>query len=199
MSDAILKSKAEIRSRVLKTIQSLTPAQRHEASVHACNRLMNLDVFTNASIIMLYMPLEFEVDVTSIAVKCFRQGKTVCVPRVDWDRKEMEAVEVTSLDDRIMDCDKHGVRSPKECSPMLPTMIDLVIVPGRAFDPQGNRLGRGGGYYDRFLNRLKRSATTIGLVFDQQIVDAVPVQPHDLAVDIVVTDRRVTMARATKT
>ena len=73
----------------------------------------------------------------------------------------------------------------------MPTLIDLVVVPGLAFDSGGNRLGRGGGFYDRFLARLRRSAVTIGLAFDLQIIDRVPADDRDFAVGTIVTDRRV--------
>ena len=73
------------------------------------------------------------------------------------------------------------------------------MVPGLAFDAHGHRLGRGGGYYDRFLGRLRRTAATVGLGFDVQITDEVPVNDGDVSVDIVVTDRRVTHARGSRT
>ena len=196
MADPADQSKANIRSRMRAALKAMTPEQRHGASVAACARLIKLEAFQQAAVIMLYMPLANEIDVTHAAMRCFRLGKTVCVPKVDWDRCEMHAVEITSLDDRVLDCDEHGLRSPRVCSPVVPSVIDVVVVPALAYDPRGNRLGRGGGYYDRFLSKVRANVTTVGLVFDQQIVDQVPVKPHDMAVDIVVTDRRVTCANA---
>lgn len=198
MNETFLKAKAEIRARTRAALHTMSPEQHHAASVSACARLTSLEAFQHAGVVMLYMPLAGEVDVTPVAVRCFRDGKTVCVPKVDWSRRDMDAVEVTSLDDDVLDCDEHGVRAPRDCRPILPSIIELVVVPGLAFDPQGNRLGRGGGYYDRFLCRLRPGTTTVGLVFDQQIVDSVPRAKHDRAVDIIVTDRRVTMAKATR-
>jgi 5-formyltetrahydrofolate cyclo-ligase len=168
--------------------------RRHDASAAACTHLTGLDAFHHASVVMLYMPLAKEVDLTTAALSCFRMGKTVCVPRINWKRQDMEPVEVSSFDDEIMDIDEHGLRTPASGAPLPPAMIDLVVVPGLAFDPHGHRLGRGGGCYDRFLGRLRRSATTVGLVFDVQIIDAVPADERDMSVDIVVTDRRVTHA-----
>ncbi len=103
----------------------------------------------------------------------------------------MVPVEISSFDDEVMEIDDHGLRTPRDGRPLVPRLIDLVIVPGLAFDTAGNRLGRGGGYYDRFLRRLRRSATTVGLAFDAQIVDAVPADDRDFGMDIIVTDRRV--------
>ncbi|MCI0364735.1 MAG: 5-formyltetrahydrofolate cyclo-ligase [Phycisphaerales bacterium] len=199
MNDEPNKAKAEIRARMRALLTAMDEKQRHAASSSACSKLASLEAFDHAGVVMLYMPMANEIDVTPAAVKCFRLGKTVCVPRVDWHRGEMDPVEVTSLDDHVLDCDEHGVRVPKICRPILPKLIELVVVPGLAYDAQGNRLGRGGGYYDRFLGRLRPSATTVGLIFDQQIVPKVPTKKHDVAVDIVVTDRRVTMAKSERT
>src|SRR5688572_16491016 len=132
MTDPAAKKKTEIRSRMRAALGSMTPEARQNASFSACARLQGLEPFEHASVVMLYMPLETEVDVTHIAVRCFRLGKTLCVPKVDWDREEMNPVEVTSLDDRVLDCDEHGVRSPKDCRPIMPSMIDLVVVPALA-------------------------------------------------------------------
>jgi 5-formyltetrahydrofolate cyclo-ligase len=198
MSDSVNQSKTEMRKRLRSALAAMTDEQRHDASVNVCNRVMALEAFDHAATVMVYMPIANEVDVTPIALRCFRTGKSLCVPKVDWIRREIAPVEVTSLDDRVMDCDEHGVRVPKQGKPVHPGIIDLVIVPGLGFDPQGNRLGRSAGYYDRFLSRLKPSTTTVGVAFDQQIVDKVPTQSHDVAVHVVVTDRRVSLAKAAR-
>ena len=193
------QQKAEIRRQVLAKLAAMGDEQRHEGSVAACSRLMTLEVFQHASVVMLYMPLASEVDLTPVAIRCFQTGKTVCVPLVDWKRRDMEPVEVTSFDDHVMEVDEHGLRMPRGGAPIPPDLLDLVVVPGLAFDAHGHRLGRGGGYYDRFLGRLRRTAATVGLGFDVQITDEVPVNDGDVSVDIVVTDRRVTHARGSRT
>src|SRR5262245_52754894 len=195
MTDAINKDKSEIRARMRAALAAMSDAERQSASAAACTKLTTLEQFDRAGIVMLYLPLPKEVDVTTAVLRCFRQGQTVCVPRVDWTRREMESVEITSLDDRILDTDEHGVRTPKTGNVIQPGVIDLVVVPGLAFDPHGHRLGRGQGYYDRFLARLRPTATSVGLAFDVQIVDLVPNNERDRRVDMVVTDRRVTVAR----
>ncbi len=195
MSKRDNQQKADLRRQVQAKLTAMSEEQRHDGSVAACSRLTGLEVFQHASVVMLYMPLTSEVDLTGVAIRCFGTGKTVCVPRVDWKRRDMEPVEVTSFDDHVMEVDEHGVRSPRGGAPIPPTLLDLVVVPGLAFSADGHRLGRGAGYYDRFLSRLRRAATTIGLAFDVQIADEVPVEAGDVPVDIVVTDRRVTHAR----
>ena len=154
--------------------------------------------FESASVVMLYMPMSTEVDTTSAAIRCFQTGKIVCVPKVIWDRQDMHAVEVHSIDDRYMEIDEHGIRTPRGGRLAVPQSIDLVVVPGLAFDACGNRLGRGSGFYDRFLSRLRRSAAAAGLAFDAQIIDKVPVDERDVRVNRVVTDRRVTVSRGSR-
>ncbi|MCH7847442.1 MAG: 5-formyltetrahydrofolate cyclo-ligase [Planctomycetes bacterium] len=199
MNEQNSQQKAEIRRAVLAKLAAMGDEQRHEGSVAACSRLTALEVFQHASVVMLYMPLASEVDLTPVAIRCFQTGKTVCVPLVDWKRRDMEPVEVTSFDDHVMEVDEHGLRMPRGGAPIPPDLLDLVVVPGLAFDAHGHRLGRGGGYYDRFLGRLRRTAATVGLGFDVQITDEVPVNDGDVSVDIVVTDRRVTHARGSRT
>ncbi len=195
MANAHLPSKADLRARIRRLLKALPAQEQQSASAAACANVLSLDAVKHGSVIMLYMPLANEVDLTPAAVRCFQMGKTVCVPSVDWTRKDMSAVEVSSFDDDIMDIDEHGLRSPRESRPVLSRQIDVIIVPGLAFDPRGNRLGRGGGYYDRFLPRLRQNAVSVGLAFDQQIVDAIPVDDRDVSVDLVVTDRRIATIR----
>ena len=188
-------AKRECRVQMKATLAAMTPDERRRASSAACSRLVNLDVFRHASVVMLYMPLASEVDTAPVAIRCFQALKTVCVPRVDWKRKVMHAIEVTSFDDHFMEIDEHGLRTPRDGQPIPPSAVDLVIVPGLAFDTTGNRLGRGGGYYDRFLSRLRRAAVSVGFAFDAQITEGLPVNELDVSVDLVVTDRRVTRSR----
>lgn len=194
MSD-ISDDKTAQRQEMRAKLSEVSDQQRHEASAEACSRLTALEEFRQAATIMLYMPLALEIDVTAIALRCFQLGKTVCVPKVDWERCDMIAVEVNEFDDRFMDMDEHGIRTPRFGQPVLPSLINLIVAPGLAFDANGRRLGRGGGYYDRFLTRLHARAVRIGIGFDFQIIDSVPIESQDITLDIVVTDRRVTHAR----
>jgi 5-formyltetrahydrofolate cyclo-ligase len=197
-ADKIAPAKTALRKRMRKLLLELNEADRHDASHDACSRVLNLEPFLHADVVMMYMPLQNEVDVTPVAVRAFQMGKTVCVPRVDWNRKDMHAVEVNSFDDHVMETNEHGIRSPRDGRLVVPSTIDLIIVPGLAFDTSGHRLGRGGGYYDRFLARLRPNAPVIGLAFDLQVVESVPVDAGDRPVDLVVTNRRVTHTRASR-
>lgn len=199
MSDPERSRKSDLRAQMRARLRAMTDADRHDASAAACGRLTALEPFLNAGVVMLYMPLPLEVDLTPAAITCFRMGKVVCVPRVDWKRRDMAPIEVASFDDHSMDLDEHGIRTPRGGAPVPPTLIDVVVVPGLAFDDRGYRLGRGGGFYDRLLAKLRKSATTVGLAFECQIVDAVPIDDRDMAVDMIVTERRATRSDGSRT
>lgn len=186
----ITDRKNAIRTDMRARLATLTVNQRAEWSTAACARLIRSDAFQHASSVMLYMPMRSEIDVISVALEAFRLGKSVCVPRVEPGRKTMNAVETTSFDDESMDSDALGVRAPKGGQEIPPDVIDMIVVPGVAFDMRGFRLGRGGGFYDRYLARLPRSTATIGVCFDFQFVESIPTEPTDIAVLAVVSDRR---------
>jgi 5-formyltetrahydrofolate cyclo-ligase len=180
--------KTALRSSVQLVLAAMTSPMRHGASHAACQRLMGLDQFRHASTVMLYMPMSTEVDLSPVALRCFQIGKTVCVPKVVGH--EIIPIEVTNFDVADMDLDGCGVRTPRCGQPVPPNLFDLVVVPGLAFDPMCRRLGRGGGYYDRFLPRLRKNTAAVGIAYDVQIVEEVPALPHDVTMDIVVTERR---------
>src|SRR5262245_13024808 len=98
-------------------------------------------------------------------------GEPITAPFIEWCRAQGKTVHL-----------------PEDEPPPDPTVIDVVIVPGTAFTPAGDRLGQGGGWYDGFLARVRPDCLTIGVAFSPQIVDELPVEPHDVRLDHVVTD-----------
>jgi 5-formyltetrahydrofolate cyclo-ligase len=156
----------------------------------ACQAVVGLEEFKAARVIMLYVPLSGELDTTVLALAARRAGMRVLVPRVFWERHSMIGVPTDWPQEELVR-DDHGLRQPKGGRAWPLDDIDLIITPGLAFDRSGNRLGRGGGYYDRFLSQDGVRAATCGLVFAEQVVEALPVSENDRRVDMVVTDREV--------
>ncbi len=181
--------KSNLRASIKIVLGAMTAKERHDASLAACQKLMGLDLFVHAGAVMLYMPLTSEVDVSSIALRALQAGKTVCVPHVVGTH--LRPVEITRFDVADMDLDDHGVRTPRDGAPVSPEILDLIVVPGLAFDSAGHRLGRGGGIYDRFLSRVARRTAVIAIAYDAQVVEHVPSSRHDVPVQFVVTDRRI--------
>ena len=117
-------------------------------------------------------------------------GKTIGLPRVVEDERKIVPIAVASLE-ADLETGPYGIKQPRmeQANTLGEDCLDMVIVPGIAFDKQKNRLGRGGGYYDRFLRSLPSRVATVGLAFDFQIVDDFPFQEeHDISVSCVLTN-----------
>jgi len=186
-SNSTNSAKSSLRTEVRARLRGMDSHVRAEASRHACDRLAADSRFVGASSVMLYMPLRSELDVTPLAQVALRQGKRVSVPRTDTAHGTLTPVGIASIDSASMPEDAMGVRTPASGPEVAPESLDLVVVPGVAFDRTGHRLGRGAGYYDRFLSRLSARTATAGICFDEQLIDAVPHGDHDRTVDCVFT------------
>jgi len=185
----VAQTKKSARAEVIGRLKDLSAFERRSMSLAACRRVEELDAFSSAAVVMLYMPLPTELDVTSLALRCLQLGKSICVPRMEWDTKRMVAIRMERFDDQGMRL-AHGVREPVEGAPVPAEDIDLILCPGLAFDGYGRRLGRGGGVYDRFLVQPHLRAAVVGIGFDVQVLDEVPVWEHDVPLHAVVTDLR---------
>jgi 5-formyltetrahydrofolate cyclo-ligase len=181
-------SKSAIRKLLRARIQALSPEARHRKSQEACGLLIHSPEFAQARIVMLYLAMPLEVDTAPVALRCWQDNKTVVVPKVSWDQRRMLPVEITSLTNGLTST-RHGLLEPIAGNPIPINLIDLAIVPGIGFSPQGYRIGRGMGFYDRFLAQGEFMGTSCGLAFDEQVVDDIPVLDHDVALSMLVTDR----------
>lgn len=193
-------AKAALRAAMRERLGAVPPDDIQRLSAAVCRRIAASGFYAAAETVLMYLPIAQEVDLTPLALRCFQDGKTVCVPRMDWASRHMRAVEIRSLEDEFeqRNC---GVREPVSGRAIPVDEIDLVLAPGLAFDTAGRRLGRGGGFYDRFLAQptLRSAGTKIcGVAFDSQIVDRVPVEPHDAPLGVIVTDRRLICAPCRK-
>jgi 5-formyltetrahydrofolate cyclo-ligase len=147
-----------------------------------------LAVFVRAKTLGCYVSVKGEVDTRTVIQTALSRGKLTCVPLTSRNRA-LQHVQIESLDD--LSPSGFGLLEPLNLSgsEVLSSALDLIIVPGIAFDPRGNRIGFGAGFYDRYLE--KTPATKIGLAYDFQILEKVPLEPHDIALDIIVTPTRV--------
>ncbi len=186
----VRERKKSLRAEWRDHLRQLDEAQIKSRSRAAAERLCGLEAFDRAGAVMIFLPLRHEVDATPIAVRAWQQGKTVAVPLVGYEQRHMIAVEIHSLSEP-MDVDAYGLRTPASRNPVPVEQIGLVVVPGLAFDDRGSRLGRGGGFYDRFLSQPGFAGTTCGFAFDEQVIQTVPTTDTDVRLDMLVTDRRV--------
>lgn len=188
MSD--MTNKPALRRQLRERLDAIPESARHAKSSAACSFLAASPEFASAGVVMLYLSTPQEVDTASLALRCWQSGKAVVVPKVAWDQRRMLPVEITSLQSDGMTTTGFGIREPLDNGKPIPlNMIDLVVVPGLGFTDKGFRIGRGMGFYDRFLAQPEFNGLSCGLAFDEQVVPALPVLDHDVPLSMLVTDR----------
>jgi 5-formyltetrahydrofolate cyclo-ligase len=187
LADAAAKS--ALRERILAARRALPAEDRARHSHAIAARLAALDAFARARVVALYAATGAEVDTAPLAALALAAGKRVAYPRIAPGTRAL-AFAACSPADLVP-----GVLGTRAPPPALASArvdeLDLVVVPGVAFDAEGRRLGRGGGYYDATLALLPRAAARLGVAFEIQVVRAVPEEPHDVRLDGVVTEARV--------
>ncbi|MFQ5489982.1 MAG: 5-formyltetrahydrofolate cyclo-ligase [Phycisphaerae bacterium] len=182
--------KKHLRQRLRKVLGEIPDEHSRLQSARACQLLVAQREYKNAEIIMVFLSLPGEIDTTAICLKAWQDRKRVLAPRVSWEQRRMIPVEIRSLTHDLTITDL-GLREPAAGTPFLPSLIDLVVVPGLGFDEYGNRLGRGRGFYDRFLATPDFKGVACGLAFESQFMDELPTGPLDRGVDMLVTDEKV--------
>ncbi len=182
--------KKALRQQLREIMARLSPTELHERSVRACSRLAETPEYERAEILMVFLSLPAEIDTTPLVLRAWRDRKRVLAPKVSWEQRRMLPIEIRSLGDDVRESPL-GLREPAEGVPIPVADIDMVIVPGLGFDRLGNRIGRGRGFYDRFLAHRDWQGVAGGLAFQEQVVDHVPVSEHDMQVDMLVTDTEV--------
>jgi 5-formyltetrahydrofolate cyclo-ligase len=180
--------KEPLRKQIRALLNSMTPAQRAALSGRACALLEQQKVWKNAAAIFFYAPLPEELDIFPLLTDSLAAGKTVALPRFDAATQRYVACQIQDATRDVRD-GRFGIREPGgECIAVPPNRLDLVLVPGVAFDVRGRRLGRGKGFYDQLLASVR--GTTCGVAFDEQIVEAVPVESHDVHLNCILTPTR---------
>jgi len=182
--------KAQARREIRRRIASLAPHERAEASRQIARRLLRLPEFVAAKVVMLFLPMPDEPDTMPIVRAALDAGKTVLLPKVIPETGEMIACPVT---DPSADTTPgtYGILEPVSDAAAEVSRIDFCLVPARAFDRTGARLGRGAGYYDRFMASPHFRALRCGIAFASQVLDSIPCEPHDLPVQVIVTSEEV--------
>lgn len=169
-----------------RTRRDAIPAADHVArSTALLARLQALDGFASAEVVHTYVGIGSEVATLPLIEQLLEHGIRIACPRVAGG-DHLEHREIRSTNDLVEGAMKLLEPDPERCQELPISQIDLVLVPGLAFTRDGHRLGYGRGYYDRLLAQCE--ATAIGLAFEAQLVDALPGETHDRAVDIVITE-----------
>ncbi len=170
------EEKAKVRAEI--SAIRIRPEEREGVSSAICDRIKSFKAWKDAQTVLLYAPLPNEPDV----MRLFDESKRVCLPRFKADRGYESAI-VESIQDLVSG--KFDIKEPPpEADEVNASDIDISLVPGLAFDETCNRLGRGQGFYDRWLPQI--SGIKIGIGFDHQLIKSVPTETHDHRLDMVV-------------
>ena len=179
-------NKPLLRARFRDQEQNRPTDRIASASKAVFEQLITREVFLNAQCVGAYLSLPTEIQTNDIIHACWEQGATVCVP---YYIPEKKYYGISRLDPSApLQMKKWNVREPENPEPMDPALLDLILVPGMAFDAHGVRLGHGGGHYDRLLPHVK--GFRLGIAFHEQVVDSLPREPHDECVQAILTEQK---------
>src|SRR5579862_2932379 len=183
MTSSITETKTALRQQIRAALGKISLAMRTVESLELCNRLE--PQLQSAHTILFFAPLPDELDVWPLLEKLLPAKKICALPAFDPDTQSYSSRRVKNLETDIF-TGKFGISEPLlECEEIPLDKFDLVLVPGMAFDLNGNRLGRGRGFYDRILSAA--SGVKCGVAYDFQIVEKIPVEPHDARVTFIFT------------
>ena len=186
--EALARAKAVLRLKGRAARRAVGPEARHAAAYALAERVLTLPEMDGAATVLLYGPSPEEADPTVLEWALRENGVRIAYPRV---AGPYELTLHWVDDDSVLCGGSYGLREPIAEAPRADLAeIDLVVVPGIAFDPHGNRLGFGGGYYDTLLEDAAGRPFTVGFAYDEQVVAEVPHEDRDRPVDVLVTQTR---------
>lgn len=187
--------KKKLRDEILSIRESLSDKEINEKSKKIYERLLESSIYKKSSNIFTYVNFKNEVKTDMIINHSLlntdtNQGKKVFIPLCNTSIKEIILCEIHGFDE--LKPNKMGILEPRADIIRIANRkdIDMAIVPGAVFDKEGNRIGYGAGYYDKFFSSLKKDIVKIGICYDFQLVDFAPSSPHDVPMDYIITDKR---------
>ena len=184
------KNKSEIRSFIKKYINETGISPKISQLI--CDNIKSMVLYNSAKVIFAFMPTDKEVDISNVLMDILNRGKTLCIP-LCLENNTMICKKITSLED--VEVGKYGILEPKKsCLTISKEKIDLAIIPCMAADEFGFRVGKGKGYYDKFLHDVKFKKAVICPQF--ALYSKLPKEKFDIACDVVVTENNVILCKA---
>ena len=182
-----------LREAIVAARDAMNADERARASRAIAERIGALDAYSHARAVLAFLPYRSEWDATLVVRDALAAGKIVAAPRVDPAARMLRPLRIASLE-RDVEAGYRGIPEPRaSCVEVPPERFDLVIVPGVAFDATGGRLGYGGGFYDRTLDKLRTGGAAdplaVGVAFSAQHVARVPRDEFDQPLDWIVTEK----------
>jgi 5-formyltetrahydrofolate cyclo-ligase len=184
-----MQDKASLRKDILSRRDRIPPAVKKIKNKAIEERLFNLNEFKTAKTVFFFASFRSEVDTIGMIRRTLDEDRKVVLPRVEG--QNLGLYEIKRIDELVPGCMK--IPEPSvltDVRKMNINDIDAIIIPGAAFDETGNRIGYGGGFYDRLLAELQKPVPVIAPTYEEQMVESVPVGAHDKKVTIILTDSR---------
>jgi 5-formyltetrahydrofolate cyclo-ligase len=182
--------KSTIRASIISQRNKIRRPEITQKSAFIKERLFGLEEFQCSHTILFYVSYGSEVATHEMIQACLASGKKVVVPCTDAKNRKLSLSELRHWED--LEVGAYRIQEPRvecRCDVSLDA-VDLIIVPGIAFDMAGHRIGHGMGYYDRLLSE-NVEATKVALAFELQLVDKIPAERHDVSVDMIITEKRI--------
>ena len=190
--EEIREKKQEIRNTIARKLVTLSPETLAAKSKAIEERLFEFANFLESRITLLYTPIDKEVDTIEIIKRSYVYNKIIVLPTFDPNLRQVILLKVDDLEKDLMKGPRGNLEpNPDRCKAVPLDCLDIAIIPGVAMDEKGARIGSGQGYYDRLIPELPLTTRKVGLVFEDQILPAIPMESHDKHLDIVITEERV--------
>ena len=183
------QEKKNLRNKILFIRDSLEKEMKDAMDYDIYNNLINSQIYLKAKSIFIYLSFGSEINTKKIVIKALKDKKEVYIPKIYKEDKVMKAVRLKSFND--LKENSIGILEPIDDNDYIDKKeIDLILVPGVVFDLNGNRIGYGGGYYDRYLQDIKEISNKVVLAYDLQIVESIKPEIHDISFDYIITNTK---------
>ncbi|MEK6576108.1 MAG: 5-formyltetrahydrofolate cyclo-ligase [Nitrospirota bacterium] len=198
-ANLVLAEKARLREEILRKRNLISPEVRAQKSRAIMERLYKLEEFRSARLLHIFVSFGSEASTEDIIKDSLKEGKRIVVPIIEHNARRLILSEITDYDLDLAP-GRWGILEPKKEAIRFidPDHLDLILAPGVAFDASCRRLGHGAGYYDRLLAGCKDRPFTIGLAYEMQVIDDVPVMEYDVKIDGIITEERLIKDKSSK-
>lgn len=181
-------NKKNIREEIIDKRNNLILDIKQNYDSLIFEEIINSEIYKKSKKIFTYISFGSEVDTIKLINYSFSNNKEVYVPKINKQTKDMIALKIHNFNN--MSVDKWGIIEPNSVDKTnIGTDFDLIIMPGIAFDKQGNRIGYGGGYYDKYISKLNNASNLLALAYDFQIIQDIESESHDIKVDFILTNK----------
>lgn len=182
--------KKEFRDITIKNRNNLSLEERNYMDDLILDKLLKSKMYKESINIFTFINYGSEVQTKNFIIKAIEGGKRIFIPKMVNGTREMKAIEIDSLEN--LQPDNWGILEPKTFEGEIDKQfLDLIIVPGVVFDRRGNRIGYGGGYYDRYFSDLNSAIKKVVLAYDMQVVESLVIEEHDVKVDFIITEKEI--------